>query len=823
MDYIDSKGVHQGLVADYIEIFEQKLNISFNKTYFKTWKNLYEGLINSETDFVGAVQKTKKRQSHLIFTDPFLTAPLVILSRNDYEPITSKNQINNMKLACVKGYSSIDFVKKNYPDAEIIEFEDDLKALLETSLGSTDGTITDLMSASYIVEKYGINNLEIATELDFTWTLRFACRKELPELCSILNKLLNSIKPERKKELYNKWVNLAPINKQSLAEKHSRLIITFSIIILVLLIVILMINFTLKKKVKSRTIELRKELEDKEQAIFNSRRNEERLESLFEISRHRTETIQELFEVGLSEAVKLTNSLLCLLYNFDADKNVFIFSNGIDNYNKNGTQINYKNKFRFDGFVCDEILRTDKTKLTSYCINCEYHNTHICEISRYNLKYSMAIPIREDGELEGLLFLSKIDAEYETADAKQVILLINSIWKLLRKQKWQQQLVEAKEKAEESERLKSAFLANMSHEIRTPMNGILGFTNLLLKPDLSDKNKEKYIGIIHKSGHRLLNTVNDIIDISKIEAKQMTYVASEVDIVQQINELIDFFEYQCQEKGLPLLFENKLTSQNLKLYTDKTKFNSILTNLLRNAIKYTSKGEIKIGCKLNEGFFEFYVKDSGIGIPEHRRIAIFNRFVQADIADTQAMQGSGLGLTIAKAYVEMQGGKLWLESEVGKGSTFSFTLPAYSKINTPKEEFESNLAVNSHLESELQNATILIAEDDQSSFLYLSTLLDEVDCDIIHCKNGNETVAECRKNSAIDIILMDLKMPGMDGYEATRKIREFNADVCIIAQTAYALSTDIDKALQTGCNDYISKPIEAKELVNLLDKHLRAK
>ena len=137
------------------------------------------------------------------------------------------------------------------------------------------------------------------------------------------------------------------------------------------------------------------------------------------------------------------------------------------------------------------------------------------------------------------------------------------------------------------------------------MNGILGFTNLLLKPDLSDKNKEKYIGIIHKSGHRLLNTVNDIIDISKIEAKQMTYVASEVDIVQQINELIDFFEYQCQEKGLPLLFENKLTSQNLKLYTDKTKFNSILTNLLRNAIKYTSKGEIKIGCKLNEGFFEF--------------------------------------------------------------------------------------------------------------------------------------------------------------------------------------------------------------------------
>jgi len=239
----------------------------------------------------------------------------------------------------------------------------------------------------------------------------------------------------------------------------------------------------------------------------------------------------------------------------------------------------------------------------------------------------------------------------------------------------EQELIIAKEHAEECDRLKSAFLANMSHEIRTPMNGILGFTDLLKGHNLTGEEQNKYIGIIEKSGARLLNIINDIIDISKIESGQMEVSITETNINGQIEYIYAFFKSEAEAKGMQINFQNTLPLNEAFIKTDREKFYSILTNLVKNAIKYTMSGTVEFGYNLKNNYLEFFVKDTGIGIAKDRLKAIFERFVQADIADRQALQGSGLGLAIAKAYIEMLGGTIWVESEEGIGSMFYFTIP----------------------------------------------------------------------------------------------------------------------------------------------------
>jgi PAS domain S-box-containing protein len=380
----------------------------------------------------------------------------------------------------------------------------------------------------------------------------------------------------------------------------------------------------------------------------------------------------------------------------------------------------------------------------------------------------------------------------------------------------------AKQKAEESDRLKSAFLANMSHEIRTPMNGILGFSGLLKEPKLTGEEQQEYIGIIEKSGTRMINIINDIVDISKIEAGLMTLDIKESDINEQIEYIYTFFKPEVEAKGMKLSFINTLPSKEAIISTDREKVFAILTNLVKNAIKYTNKGSIEFGYNKKGDYIEFFVKDTGIGIPRNRQEAIFERFIQADIEDKMARQGAGLGLAITKAYIEMIGGKIWVDSTEGNlpddkagGSTFYFTIP-YNKA-TKKETKHDNIDVADELPK--LDLKILIVEDDETSSNLLSIILDSFEKEIISVINGYEALEACRNNPDIDLILMDIQIPGMSGYEVTRQIREFNKEVVIIAQTAYGLSGDREKALDAGCNDYISKPIVKDELMSLIQQY----
>lgn len=394
--------------------------------------------------------------------------------------------------------------------------------------------------------------------------------------------------------------------------------------------------------------------------------------------------------------------------------------------------------------------------------------------------------------------------------------MIGVNWNITERIKAEQELIEAKERAEESDRLKSAFLANMSHEIRTPMNGILGFTELLKKPNLTGEQKEKYIDIIKRSGDRMLDTVNDIIDISKIDADQVEMSKSDVFIHEELETQYEFFNREASLKGIELLLINNL-QKNSTIVTDKLKLESIFSNLIKNAIKYTDQGTIEIVCSRKDSMLEFSITDTGIGIPSNRIGSIFNRFEQADIEDARAHEGSGLGLSIAKAYVEMLGGSIDVISKIGVGSTFSFTLPWVEKKQVDKYESIKEKKRNTNY----NKINILIAEDDDISFEHLEVILESKALSLVRTVTGKEAVEYVKNNTNVDLILMDVKMPIMDGYEATKAIRKFNKDVIIIAQTAYALIGDREKAIAAGCNDYITKPIDHQLLVEIIVKHMK--
>ncbi|MGL5318247.1 MAG: ATP-binding protein [Bacteroidales bacterium] len=432
--------------------------------------------------------------------------------------------------------------------------------------------------------------------------------------------------------------------------------------------------------------------------------------------------------------------------------------------------------------------------------------------------------------------------------------LASSIGMAIIKWRNREELIHAKDRAEESDRLKTAFLQNISHEIRTPMNGILGFIDLLSEEGLSVDMQHEYLKVIKQSSNRLLNTVNDIINFSKIEAGIVVTVEQVVNVNTQLEQLYKFFLPEVEKKGLFLVLGDGVSDRRARIYTDEEKLYAIMTNLIKNAIKYSNTGTIEIGYDVNKDKIVFYVKDQGIGIPKDRQKAIFERFVQADITASRSFEGAGLGLSIVSAYVKMMKGEIFLDSEEGKGSVFYVALPynvakegepmealteaykATAKVVTVApvmevpvvlppveivEEPVSEFVEDSLSQKSLSHGNrILIVEDDETNVFYLKMLLTPFPYELDYAVNGKIAVDKVM-NGEYNLILMDVKMPVMDGYEATRQIRTFNTTVPIVAQTAFAMDGDREQLLAIGCNDYISKPCSRSGLLEMVRKYIQ--
>ncbi len=378
-------------------------------------------------------------------------------------------------------------------------------------------------------------------------------------------------------------------------------------------------------------------------------------------------------------------------------------------------------------------------------------------------------------------------------------------------------LQEAKEKAEEADKLKSVLVANVSHELRSPLNAILGFTELLQNDKLDSQLRTEYLNYIQNNGSVLMHLINDLIDAAKIEVGQINIEKENFYINSILNELFSVFSKTNKKNNVNLVLKIGCPSKDFLVYTDRHRLRQILTNLIVNAFKFTDSGKIEFGYIVEKTNLLFHVRDTGIGIPDEKLSSIFERFMQVEKSHKRNYTGTGLGLSITKTFIELLGGNIWVTSKLGEGSTFYFTLPYTKTIENQEVKTKMSETVVNY---NWQGKTILIAEDAQMNFILLEKVLRKYNVEILWAKNGREAIELVESHLEINLVLMDMQMPVMDGYDAVPVVKKSKPNLPIIAQTAFAMQGEKEKIIALGCDDYVSKPIDKNDLLQKIDKFL---
>lgn len=437
----------------------------------------------------------------------------------------------------------------------------------------------------------------------------------------------------------------------------------------------------------------------------------------------------------------------------------------------------------------------------------------------------LGVPLKNGGKLTGVLIVQSYTDQnaYNESDLRILEFVSDQVGISIHRKKTELDIVQALQKATESDRLKSAFLATISHELRTPLNAIIGFSEFF-DENLPIDDMVNFGKIINSSGQHLLSIVNDLFDITLIEAGETKLKNEETSlktIFYDVHAVIEGKMQRDNKKSVELKLIFSEEDEDFSFNADVNKIKQILINLLKNAIKFTHNGYIHYGCELvnekNSAFLKFYVKDTGIGISKEKQNLIFEIFRQADDTYTRKYGGTGIGLSVAKRFAEVLGGKIWLESEVGVGSTFYFTIPVEKpeSVSLPILEEKEAIEISGN-----KTKTILIVEDDLMSFKFFEVVLHNLGYKYILAQDGEEAIRMCKENKDIDLVLMDINMPVLNGYEATKAIKQFLPNLPIIAQTAFATAGDREKSLAAGCDDYITKPINKDELIKMIGKYL---
>ncbi len=534
-----------------------------------------------------------------------------------------------------------------------------------------------------------------------------------------------------------------------------------------------------------------------------------RMESLLQISERNFDSIQDMLEFALNEAIKLTRSRIGFIMHYYEDTHELVLNSWSEEVMKL-----CKIKEEVTAFDANKAgLLGEPIRLKKPVII----NNYKADISRkkgitdghIEIDNFLGVPVISEKKVVAVIAVANKSGDYDETDIMQITLLMDSVWKISDKIQLIEELKIAKEQAEQSDRLKSAFLASMSHEIRTPLNAIVGFSNIIAEDSKNDKYLE-FSTIINKQSTLLLQLINDMLDYSKIEAGSLKIQNEPFELNDIVNETYEVYKTSC-----PATIEliPKTPKYQIIVYSDELRLKQILFNLVSNAIKFTKEGSVIFGFDVDEGSEVIgFVKDTGIGIPVDKQDLIFERFSKLD----DFSQGTGLGLSIVRSLIKLMGGEIWLKSEPGKGSEFYFKIPC-KKLFLDKEKKKSLQLPN---KEELLNKTVLIAEDDESNYSYLVELIQSKGIKTVHAINGKQAVEICKTNPEISLVLMDVKMPKLDGYEATKLIKGLFPDLPVIIQTAYASNSDREKALAAGCDDYLSKPTSKEVLFRILEKNI---
>jgi signal transduction histidine kinase len=545
--------------------------------------------------------------------------------------------------------------------------------------------------------------------------------------------------------------------------------------------------------------------------ITDRKRSEAIQEVQYNIARSiiKTERVEDLLEMIRNDLSKVldTSNFIVALYNSEKDTlRKIIFKDENDDFSE------WPVSTSFSGFV----VRLGKTLFMNRQEIEVFARDNNLEIIGTPAACWIGVPISIQNRVIGVLVAqSYTNTEaFSTNDVALLEMVGHEISIYLDRKQMLDDLIRAKEKAEESDLLKTAFINNISHEIRTPLNGILGFGQFLADPGLTDDERQTYFGKVQTSSNRLLNTVNDYMDIARIVSGTLTVVKKSFILRPSLSVLIEEFRMLCIGKYLDFELVVSSDDDEIIVFSDVELVHRILHELLDNAVKFTTTGKISMGYQVVDDRIEFFIRDTGKGISAEKLSVIFDIFTQEDASMTRGHEGSGLGLSIVKGIVGLLGGTVWVESEKGSGATFYFTLP-YG--NSP-----TKLKPAVPVTGKTATATkplVLVAEDDESNFMYLEVVIKKAGCDYILVQNGEEAVETCRQNPDITFVLMDIKMPVMNGLEATKLIREFRPNLPIIALTAYAQTGDGYRMLQAGCDEYLPKPVKPEVLKNLIKKY----
>lgn len=546
-------------------------------------------------------------------------------------------------------------------------------------------------------------------------------------------------------------------------------------------------------------------------------KNSERLSILLDLSKMNNVEPTELYNYALQKAIELCSGKLGMIGFFKDDYsllNAFI-SSEVNQTNPNRVVVSKLSLADFSAWT-KEFLKTKPNLINDFSskvdLIIELPMGHL-NISRY-----LSVPIMEKDKLIGLIAVANKDEDFDITDINQLSLLVEGMWNIIKQRNYEHELINAKEKAEESDKLKSSFLQNMSHEIRTPLNGIIGFSSLLKNIDsLTIDEKNEYVDLIISSSERLLGIVTDVLEISRIDSGSLKINKHEIYLYEVIKYLSNLFNNKILNKGLKFLQNLPFELAEYKIFTDKDKFYQILTNFMTNAIRFTERGEIELSASIRENGFFISVRDTGIGIHKEFFEKVFDRFWQYEAFSSKIYGGTGLGLSISKGLAELLGMKIELESEIEKGSTFSLVIP-FNHIQPGNKEQNDFKAHEFNTNNQIQRKKILVAEDDTVNFLFIEKILNKEGAEIIWVRNGQEAITKA-KQMQFDLIIMDIKMPVMNGFDASKIIREYDEKIPIIALTAYSQPEEHHRAIESGCNEFISKPIDMKKFLEVILKY----
>ncbi|MGQ8336404.1 PAS domain S-box protein [Sunxiuqinia sp. A32] len=550
------------------------------------------------------------------------------------------------------------------------------------------------------------------------------------------------------------------------------------------------------------------------------KQSEERLKSLLNITQMDHLSQFEILDHALEEALKFTQSKIGFLYHYNEKNMTFNLNSWSKSVTEECTIREKKTKHHLDdaGIWAEAIRKREPIIFNSY--GQKKHQAKKLPEGHPAIENYISVPIFWNKEIVSLVSLANKQDDFTENDIHQIQLLMNTVWKIIERNRSEQELIQAKEKAEESDRLKSSFLSNMSHEIRTPINGIMGFLGLLRDDELDDETKEEFFELIDSNFNHLMTLISDIIDISKLEANQISLLKSDVNINDLIFEVIKLNDSEntlLKSKNIQITVDNTNTNNiNPLIRTDKVRLRQVLINLLNNAIKFTDEGEIRVGYTLQGNFLQFCVHDTGIGIRAEQQKMIFEHFRQADETLTRKFGGTGLGLSISKRLVELMGGDIWVESQKNEYSKFYFTLP-YLPVQT-KTEIQAAPVKNKTIK--WKGRSILIIEDDDSNFLFLREVLKQTEVRILRSSSCEETHQFLKQNYAIDLVLLDIRLPDGIGTDLIPYIRKQYNAIPILAQTAFALENDRKKYMEEGCDGYITKPIIEELFIKMIDEKL---